>query len=530
MKIHRIPFPQVPQLSSRDVAYATQDERLRPFYNYPTTLEAFAQAIADKQKEDIDRSRLVQSLKDQYAQLTATEKSAAQIELLGQDNTFTVVTAHQPSLFTGPLYFIIKICSTINLARKLNDAYPDYNFVPFFITGGEDHDFEEINHLHLFGKTISWDSGETGAVGAMSTSTLAEPLQALKEILGSSERAEAVFNELQAAYTGHERYGMATIDYVTRLFAETELLVFDMSRPELKELFIPIMREEIQEQPSQGYVEKAQAELEAAGFSGQAHAREINLFYLREGLRERIEQTEGGYQVLNTDYKFSKEEIIQELEAHPERFSPNVIMRPLFQEKVLPNLAYIGGGGELAYWLERKEQFAHFGLNFPMLIRRSSLMWLDRGTVKKMNKLELSVNDLFIETEALLKQFVKSQSDNELTIAEEKQQLEQLFQSIAAKARDIDPTLAKAIEAEYTRQAKSVDNLEGRLMRAEKQKHETALNQIRNLKEKLFPNNGLQERYDNFLSFYQRQGRDFFNTLIDILDPLEQGFVVVEEG
>ncbi len=529
MKIHRIPFPQVPQLSSRDVAYATQDERLRPFYNYSTTLEAFEQVIADKQKEDINRVQLVKSLRDQYAQLSTPGKSADQISLLEKDNTFTLVTAHQPSLFTGPLYFVIKICSTINLARKLNAAYPHYNFVPLFITGGEDHDFEEINHLHLFGKTVSWESGESGAVGAMSTATLNEPLEALKEILGSSERAEAVFAELKASYTGHERYGMATIDYVSKLFAETELLVFDMSRPELKQLFIPIMREELLEQPSQAYVEKAQAELEAAGFSGQAHAREINLFYLREGLRERIERTADGYQVLNTDYKFSEQEIIAELEAHPERFSPNVIMRPLFQEKVLPNLAYIGGGGELAYWLERKEQFAHFGLNFPMLIRRNSLMWLDRGTVKKMNKLELSVSDLFIETETLLKQFVKSQTDNELTIEEEKQQLEQLFESIATKARDIDPTLAKAIEAEYTRQAKSVANLEGRLMRAEKQKHETALNQIRNLKEKLYPNNGLQERYDNFLSFYQRQGDAFFQTLIEVLDPLEQGFVVVEE-
>eukprot|EP00903_Cladosiphon_okamuranus_P000206 g206.t1 len=298
----------------------------------------------------------------------------------------------------------------------------------------------------------------------------------------------------------------------------------DMNRPELKRLFIPIMEEELFQQPSQAFVEKAQQELEAAGFSGQAYARDINLFYLRDGLRERIELNDGKYQVLNTDYAFTREEIKQELHSHPERFSPNVIMRPLYQEKVLPNLAYIGGGGELAYWLERKEQFAHFGLNFPMLIRRNSLLWLDKGTVKKMSKLELEVEDLFVETEALLKQFVKSQTDNELTIAEEKAQLEALFTSIADKARDIDPTLAKAIEAEYTRQAKSVDNLEGRLMRAEKQKHEIALNQIRKLKEKLFPNNGLQERYDNFLNFYTRYGHDFISTLIEVLNPLHSTF------
>ncbi|MEL6656922.1 MAG: bacillithiol biosynthesis cysteine-adding enzyme BshC [Bacteroidota bacterium] len=529
MKIHRIPFPEVDQLSARDVAYATQDERLRPFYKYAPILQSFEQVIADKSQEDINRPQLVESLLEQYKALAPSDLATAQINKLADDKTFTVITAHQPSLFTGPLYFIIKICSTIHLARLLQEQYPDYHFIPVFITGGEDHDFEEVNHLHLFGKTISWDSGESGAVGAMKTETLSEPLGQLKEILGSSERAQEVFTELEGAYTRHGKYGLATVDYVHTLFAEEGLVVIDMSRPALKELFVPIMREELLEQPSQAYVEKAQQALEEAGFSGQAHAREINLFYLRDGFRERIEQTEQGYQVLNTDYQFTRDEIITELEAHPERFSPNVIMRPLYQERVMPNLAYIGGGGELAYWLERREQFAHFGLNFPMLIRRNSLLWLDKGTVKRMNKLELSVKDLFTETEALLKQFVKSQTDNELTIAEEKSQLQQLFDSIASKARDIDPTLAKAIEAEYTRQAKSVENLEGRLMRAEKQKHETALNQIRNLKDKLFPNNSLQERYDNFLGFYVRQGREFLHTLIEELNPLEEGFVVVEE-
>lgn len=529
MKIHRIPFTNVNELSSRDVAYASHDERLRPFYKYDTTLDAFAQVIADKSKENIDRKTLVKALRDQYSQLAENAQVQQQIERLEHNNTFTVITAHQPSLFTGPLYFIIKICATINLARKLQDRYPDQHFVPVFITGGEDHDFEEINHLHLFGKTIEWQNEEDGAVGQMSTSTLAEPLAALKDILGDGEQAQAVFTELQAAYTRHEGYGMATIDYVHSLFAEEGLVVIDMNKPALKRLFIPIMKEELLKQPSQAFIEKAQAALEAAGFSGQAHAREINLFYLRDGLRERIVQEDGKYNVLNTDYRFTQEELLTELEVHPEFFSPNVIMRPLYQELIMPNLAYIGGGGELAYWLERKEQFAHFGLNFPMLIRRSSLLWLDRGTTKRMQKLELSVEDLFVETEALLKQFVSNQSDNELTIQEEKKQLEDLFSSIAHKARDIDPTLAKAIEAEYTRQAKSVDNLEGRLMRAEKQKHESALNQIRKLKDKLFPNNGLQERYDNFLAFYVRNGHEFLDTLIEVLDPLEDGFVVVEE-
>jgi len=529
MNIHRIPFTEVSQLSASDVAYATQNPALRPFYQYETTLDAFAQVIKDKAKNPTDRATLVQVLRDQYASLPAHPGVQAQVEALADERTFTVVTAHQPSLFTGPLYFIIKICATIHLAQKLRAAYPDYQFVPVFVTGGEDHDFEEINHLNLFCNTLTWTNDEAGAVGQMSAATLAPVLAQLQEMLGDSEAAQRVYQELAASYTRHATYGQATVDYVHTLFADYGLVVVDMNKPALKRLFVPIMREELLHQPSQPLIEKAQAELTAAGFSGQAHASHINLFYLRDGLRERIERKGDQYTVLNTDYRFTEAEMLAELEAHPEHFSPNVIMRPLYQELVLPNLAYIGGGGEIAYWLERKEQFAHFGLNFPMLIRRNSLLWLDRGTVKRMAKLELQVPDLFLETETLLKKFVKNQTDNELTIQAEKEQLAQLFQSIAAKAREIDPTLAQAIEAEYTRQAKSVENLEGRLMRAEKQKHETALNQIRTLKEKLFPNNGLQERTDNFLAFYLRQGPDFFAQLIEVLDPLEEGFVVVEE-
>ncbi|MEM1214968.1 MAG: bacillithiol biosynthesis cysteine-adding enzyme BshC, partial [Bacteroidota bacterium] len=376
--------------------------------------------------------------------------------------------------------------------------------------------------------TIEWHNDESGAVGDMQTTSLQAPLAALEEILGSSERAQAAFAELSAAYTRHATYGAATIDYVHTLFGEEGLVVLSMNTPLLKRAFIPLAKQELLAQSSQPLVEKAQAELAEAGFSGQAYARDINLFYLREGLRERIENNGEVYEVLTTDYRFTETEILTELEQHPERFSPNVVMRPLYQELILPNLAYVGGGGELAYWMERREQFAHFGINFPVLVRRNSLLWLDSGSVKRMQKLDLSVSDLFQDADALVRQYVETTTDHELTIAEEKAQLETLFQSIANKARAIDPTLAKAIEAEYTRQAKSVDNLEGRLLRAEKQKHETALNQIRSLKDKLFPDNGLQERHDNFLNFYVRYGRDFLTQLIEVLDPLEEGFVVVE--
>lgn len=528
MEILHIPFEDVPQLSSRDKAYYREDATLQPFYKYPVNLAAFKNVIADKAKENINREVIVEVLKEQYSRLNTTGKVGENIEKLADKQTFTVITAHQPSLFTGPLYYIYKIISAINLAKQLNAQYAENQFVPMFVTGGEDHDFEEANHANLFGKKLEWNSGETGSVGKMKTAKIQPVLVELKEILKDSDNAQHIFKIMNDAHTQNEVYADATIQMVHELFKNEGLVVLNMSHPKLKRQFIPIIKEEILQQPSVGFVEKTVEKLEKVGFSGQATPREINFFYLADQIRERIVFENGSYQVLNTDLTFSEKEIIAEIDNHPERFSPNVVMRPLYEEAVLPNLAYIGGGGELAYWLERKTQFEHFGVNFPMLIRRNSALWIDKSNAKKMDKLGFSVADLFQGEHDLIKRFVNENATAELSLEAEKEALEKVFKQVAEKTEPIESTLVKAVWAEHAKQLKSLENLESKIMRAEKQKHDVALNQIANLKDKLYPNNdGLQERTDNFMGFYLKYGEAFFETLKANLDPLRKGFVVV---
>lgn len=527
MEVQLIPFNQVPQFSAKDIAYATQDSRLKPFFKYEVSEKSFKQVIADKQKDHTDRELLVRVLEAQYASISTSAAVKENIRSLLSTNTFTLVTAHQPSLLTGPLYYIYKIVSTINLAKKLKEGYPDFHFVPVFVSGGEDHDFEEVNHVHLFGKTLVWENDEKGSVGMMSTQSLAKVLDELKEILGKGEQSNEIFEKITTAYTGKEPYSQATLALVDSLFREEGLVVFNMNHPELKKAFIPVMEEELFKQSSREIVEATQQELEAAGFSGQAHVREINLFYLRQQLRERIVQEGELYRVNQTDYVFSADELREELHKHPEHFSPNVVMRPLFQEKILPNLAYIGGGGEIAYWLERKKQFEYFGINFPMLIRRNSVLWLDKGTLNRLEKLELNLEDVFGDTEELIKTYVEKNSTRELDLSAEKESIAAVLDRVLAKGIEIDPTLEKSILGERTKLINSLEQLEGKLLRAEKKKHETAINQIRSTKEKLCPRNGLQERYDNFLPFYLKYGQIFFEILLDNLDPMQEGMVVI---
>ena len=531
MNITRIPFHRVPQLSKIDAAYAGGEDALKPFFAYSVSLESFRKVIEDKKRDRTDREALVQALREQYRHLESIPEVNGQVERLASPDTFTVTTAHQPCLFTGPLYYVYKIFSTINLAEQLNRAYPDYHFVPVFVSGAEDHDFDEINKAHIFHKTLTWHNEEQGAAAGMSTASLKSVLEELSGILGDAEAATAAFSLIEKAYTSHATYGPATLHLLHALFGPYGLVVLDTNTPLLKRLFVPAMEKELLERPSKPLVEAAQARLEAAGFGAQAYARKINLFYLREQLRERIVLDDDGmYRVLNTDYVFTREAIIEELRAHPERFSPNVVLRPLYQETVLPNLAYIGGGGEIAYWLERKEQFQHFGLNFPMLVRRNSVWWIDEGGAKRIDKLGLKAETLFEDTEQLVKQYVAEHTEHEISLSAEKEQVQAVFTQILQKASAVDATLEKAVLAEQAKQLHAIDHLETRILRAEKQRQDTAVQQLRSIKEKYFPGNGLQERYDNFLPLYLKHGTAFFDLLRSELDPLQPGFVVVAPG
>ncbi|MEY3052681.1 MAG: hypothetical protein RLY31_2466 [Bacteroidota bacterium] len=531
MQTTKLEYDQVPLLSARDLAYIREVPALRPFYQYPVTLAAFRSAMEDKAKDSTDRETLVRVLSRQYQGLPETAEVTRNIERLRDAGTFTVVTAHQPSLLTGPLYYIYKIVSAINLARQLNEAYPDRYVVPVFVNSGEDHDFAEVNHLHLYNRSVFWENGgETGAVAMMRTDSLGEVLATLDSLLGDSPSARQLMDMLHAIYRPGRAYGDAAFELVHSLFGHTGLVVLNTGDPELKRRFIPAIREEILNQPSVRLVHATIDRLTIAGFPSQATPRDINFFYLKEQLRERIVSDGDGFTVLHTDIRFSRDEMEAEIERHPERFSPNVVMRPIFQEWILPNLAYVGGGGELAYWLERKDQFEHFGVNFPVLVRRNSALWVDAPSAKRLGKLGLSLSDLWDDTDTLVRRYLaRSQDSPTFELEQERNALEPVFSAIAGKASAVDSTLVKSVWAEHARLMKSLEQLETKLLRAEKQKNDVALQQVRQLKEKLFPGNGLQERHDNFLPLYLRHGRCFFDSLLQAFDPLEKKFVVLAE-
>lgn len=528
MKLDLFPFSAIKQLSKRDIAFQEKKELFNDFLSYPFNLESFANKIEDRKRFPINRNLLVEVIRQQYRNADVENVPLEAINALESENTFTVVTAHQPSLLTGPLYFIYKIISAVNLAEKLNEKYSE-TIVPIFIIGSEDHDFEEVNHLSLFGNKIEWDSNQGGAVGRMKTKGLEPLLDKVYDILGSSEYAEELKHLISQSFDNASEYNTAVFRMVHSLFSEYNLVILLTDNKKLKSAFIPHIKKEIFERPSQDLIVKTQEALGDLDLKSQAHAREINFFYLQEGRRDRIEHEGKKYRVLDTDIQFSKEELEHEIDHFPERFSPNVVMRPIYQETILPNLAYLGGGGEIAYWTERKSQFAAFSVSFPILVRRNSVLWIDKGASKLLSKYMISKDELFNTDEEWVQNYVKLNAGAELEFSKEFASFNAAFDLLADKAKEIDPNLAKSITGTHVKQFKSFEQLTSRLLRTEKDRLETDVNKIRKLHDKLFPEGNLQERKDNFIPYYLKHGKQYIALLKKYLDPFDDRFIVITE-
>lgn len=501
-------------------AYMEEDEMLKGFYGLHPSYENLDEQAGRKPFSAEARIRLQDVLQSQYKHLNQSASVQKNLESLTDENTFTITTGHQLNIFTGPLYFIYKIVTAVNLAAELNEKHPDKRFVPVYWMASEDHDFEEINHFNLFGNTYTWDNdGQKGAVGRMK-------LPGMEALIKELPEAVPVFEK---AYTEHDNLADATRYFVNELFGDEGLLVIDADDPVLKKAFAPIIKDDLISHTAKAKVEDTSARLDEMGFKTQIFPREINFFYLTDKIRERIEEKNGTFEVLGTDISFTEENLLKEVDDHPERFSPNVVMRPLYQEVILPNLAYIGGPSEVAYWLQLKDMFDHYDVPFPVLLPRNFGLVISKTNAKKLRKLPVTTSDLFRPFHELKEEAIHELSENELTLEQERHVGKQVYESIFHKAAEVDPSLKGFVGAEENKFLKSLENIEKRLKKAEEKRLDTSISQLEKLKEKLFPNGTWQERHDNFLNIYLNQPQ-FINTLLDHMKPLEfHMYVMVED-
>lgn len=516
--------------------YISGNGTARDYVPYAPDLDGIKKAIQQRKFSAIQRQTLVSVLENQYQVLgagmneknkAAFEKVHANIVLLKKDNCFAVTTAHQPNLFTGPLYFFYKIIHVIKLASALKAQFPENDFVPVYYMGSEDADLAEVGSYSIDGAKHQWKTKQTGAIGRMLVDDhLLQLLQDLEGYWTVKPEGKATFEIIKAAYKKGNTINEATLEMVHLFFGKYGLVVVQPDDAKLKALFVEVMEKELTTQFSHAAIQPTLKRL-SENYHVQSEGRAINLFYLKDANRNRIEKSGELFSVVDTNIQFTQTEIIKELQTYPDRFSPNVILRGAYQETILPGVVFVGGGGELAYWMELKEVFDQVGVNYPVILLRNSFLFINEKQAKQWASMEFNTEALFYSIQDVELAFVKKQSVENLALTEHIASLTNLYNSIQQDVIKIDASLGNhALNLSLQAQNK-LALLEKKMVRAEKRKQHTSLARIHSIKSELFPDNNLQERVENFSKWVGDYGWDWVEAILNNSNSVDPSFTII---
>jgi bacillithiol biosynthesis cysteine-adding enzyme BshC len=498
--------------------YFNGKKELRQFYNYTPDLEGIHQALEKRKEFPVNRQLLYDELHKQYSNSILSGALKENIQLLLQENTYTITTGHQLNLFTGPLYFIYKIASIITLTKKLSEEISGYHFIPVYWMNSEDHDFAEINHFYLKGEKHEWNSGldKFGPVGKMELTQLKELLNKLE----LTSHPDELFSFIINTYRESSSLAEAHREIVNKLFGEYGVVVLDQDSNAFKTEFSEYISKEIFEKVSIPQLDSTNKLMESLGYKPQVFAREINYFYTGKGSRERIVETNDGFGLADGSHSWSKKELEQELHTNPGSFSPNVVTRPMYQEFLLPNIAYVGGPAEIAYWLQYKSNFESNGIFYPALILRDCFLILPEKKTRKVKEMNLKLQDFFTRIDTIINQYVKENLSGEVDIQPFLDQMNLQYDQLLDQVVKVDTSMDSMVKAAQQKTLNEVERIIQRLNRTLKTKHENQLNAIRGLHETIYPNGELQERIQNIFD-QTGSSKEFIQSIIDHADPLD---------
>lgn len=486
--------------------------------------ESRLHAIAHR---DINRSAIAQVLLNQNRDYHCGIKTLANIDLLLSDNTVAIVTGQQVGLFTGPLYTLYKVLTTLKLTEQLSQQYPDYNFVPIFWLEGEDHDIEEVSSFSFLNASnelqrFSYPDGDKtkgNNVGAVGSVNLDESIgilfNSLRQTLITTEYSQKVFELFETAYQKGMTFSRAFIHLFNVLLENSGLIFFDPHNPDTKKILTPVFAQELNNISQTCQLVITQSEILEKQYHAQVKPRAVNLFLFHNGGRYAIEPHEHGFSLKGTRRTFTKEEMLELLNNDPNLFSPNVVLRPICQDYLFPTLAYVAGPSEIAYFAQFKLLYENFAIPEPIIYPRCSATIVEERVQKIINKYHLQSKDFFTEIDALKGRITASISDFKVeelfsntfgTVSESLTSLKDGLESI-------DPTLVPAMENTLVRMQGALNNLKEKTLSAQVRQHEISLRQLDKVAISLFPNSNLQEREMNIIYFLNKYGLELLRWL-----------------
>jgi bacillithiol biosynthesis cysteine-adding enzyme BshC len=526
VKTQCLPFSQIPHTTRLFLDYLSYSPAVREFYPRSPVFPEWIKDEAPHVGYDQARRRKVSEiLERQNRQWDAGPQTLANIDRLKR-GALAAVTGQQVGLFGGPLFSIFKALTAVKLAEQATAAGIDC--VPIFWLATEDHDLAEVNHVSLASESalerLAVDSHgiEDAPVGTIKLGGEIEPvLQRATALLGDTE----VTTWLRESYRPGETLGTSFARLMARMFAEWGVILLDQSDADFHQLAKPILRQAIERsvEIDEALLARGKA-IEAAGYHQQVKVTSATtlLFEIKNGARivvRRKNNGANGGEFLVGEDRASAAEILDDIERDPAKFSPNVLLRPVMQDFLLPTLAYTGGSAEVAYFAQCAVVYEKLlGRVTPVLPRFSATL-VDAKPQRLLERYRLSLSDLFHGPEKLRETLAARTlpSDLQKRFTEAKAALETSLGAIRETLGRLDSTLVDAASNAEEKMKYQLTQLEARAARAEAQRNEVITRHAESLSSNLYPNKLLQEREIAGVSFVARYGpellRDLYQTI-----------------
>ncbi len=531
-----LPFDQIPQQSRLFLDYLRDPTALRHYYpeavrHHFELSERRERVLASYQT---DRAAICDALDRLNRAWKASEKTLANIELLRSSDCIAVVSGQQAGLFGGPLYTIYKALSAVKLAECLTQR--GIKAAPVFWIATEDHDFEEVASANFIDRdcglgtvSVSAEVHSEGApVGhAVLNESIDATIDTLLRSLPTTEFSDELSQLLREAYRPGQKFGAAFAEAMTRLMGSRGLILLDPLDAKLKSLAAPLYAGAAKnaERIAAAIVERSR-ELEASGYHVQVNASE-NSFPLflhdEHGARNALTKTENGkYQIKSgaNAAEYSADELADWAAREPERFSPNVTLRSVVQDYLLPTIAYYGGAAEIAYFAQISEVYRILDRPVTPILPRASLTFVTKHTWRSLERYGIRLSDFFQGLDHVMAQVVQKYLGQETsaTFEHTTQTFNRELDVLEEQLRRVDPTLADALEKGRRKINYQIDGLRTRFNRAQVARDEAVNRQLEHAFDLLYPKKSLQERQINITSYLARHGQYFVDWAFDAID------------